>query len=91
MGKYEWTVARRGENPKVIKRFNWSSKLIHFILRNPAMFKGRQLTIKNHGQIILHTTFSELQAINNMGMKEGETRKFLIKKGREQTEIHARQ
>lgn len=83
MGKYRWHVSRVGEDPLVIRHYNWITKLYRFILRNPAMFAGRELTIYKNGTPCINLSFDEVRRRADLQNKEGVERKEVIKMSQE--------
>ncbi|MEI5995433.1 hypothetical protein A5880_003024 [Enterococcus sp. 4G2_DIV0659] len=61
MSKVEWHVTRKGSQPTVIRHYKHIINMYNFILRNPAMFSGRQLTIFNHGKPMIDITFDDVK------------------------------
>ena len=80
MSKYRWSVLRKGENPKVIRNYKFVTLLYKFILRNPAMFGGRALTIYNHGNEVANLTWTQLKTEVSKNLKEKEARKSLFER-----------
>lgn len=77
MSKYRWHITRKNEAPKVVRHYKWVTKMFSFVLRNPAMFKNRELTIFNHGKKVRDMTWKEIADLMSKGLKEGETRKIV--------------
>lgn len=83
-----WHIGRKGEIPKVVRNYRWVSKMFQFILRNPAMFNGRMLTIYNNGVAVTDVHWDEVKEMVNNKLKEGEVRTELIRKVHEEENIY---
>lgn len=83
MGKYHWHVTRVGEDPLIVRHYNWITKMYRFILRNPAMFAGKELTIYDHNRPVINLHFDEIKRRFDLQNKEGIERKEILKISRE--------
>jgi len=81
MSKHNWHVARENEKPKVVRDYRWITKMFEFVLRNPAMFRNRNLVIYDWNKEVVCMTFEDIKEISNKGLKEGETRKIIKQMG----------
>ena len=77
MGKYRLHVSRVGEKPEIVRHYNWVTKMYRFILRNPAMFAGRELTIYKNGKPCVDLHFDEIKRRFDLNNKEGIERKYI--------------
>lgn len=77
MSKYNWHISRKGEKPKVVRHYKWITMMFRFVLRNPAMFRGKEMTIYNHGKKVVDISWEQIINLNSQGLKEGETRKII--------------
>lgn len=88
MGKYRWHVSRVGEDPLIVRHYNWITKMYRFILRNPAMFAGRELTIYKNGAPCINLHFDEIKQRSGLQYKEGIERKYINKLSEEVKRCH---
>lgn len=86
MGRYKWHVARVGEKPKIVRHYNWISVMYRFVLRNPAMFAGRRLTIYCNNRPVVNLHFDEIKKRYDMRNKEGAERKYIFELSKEDSE-----
>lgn len=77
MSKYNWHIARKDEKPTVVRHYKWLTKMFAFVVRNPSMFKGKILTIYNHGKKVVDISWDQIINLNGQELKEGETRKII--------------
>lgn len=83
MSKHSWHVARKGEEPSVVRHYKWVTKMYSLILRNPAMFGGKTLTVYDNCKKVADISWREIVEQMNSGVKEGEARKLLKKESAE--------
>lgn len=88
MGIHHWHIARKGESPKVVRHYNHVSKMFLFVLRNPAMFKNKMLTIYNRDKPVTDVSWNEIQEMIQAGYKERDVRTELIRKVHEEENIY---
>ncbi|WP_313631382.1 hypothetical protein [Enterococcus devriesei] len=86
MGKYHWHVSRVGEKPEIVRHYSWITKMYRFILRNPAMFAGRELTIYKNDEPCINLHFDEVKRRFDLQNKEGIERKQIISMSKEDGE-----
>jgi len=68
-------VTKKGEKPRIVRRYKWFTKLFKFILRNPGMFKGKMLTVHDaHGELF-DISWDDVRYLADLQLKEGEFRK----------------
>lgn len=79
MSKHSWHITRQGEEPKEVRHYKWVTKMYSFILRNPAMFGGKTLTVYDNCKKVADISWGEIIEQMNSGIKEGEARKLLRK------------
>lgn len=84
MGKYRWHVSRADEEPEVVRHYNWITKLYCFILRNPKMFAGKDLTIYDHHQPVINLSFDQIKRRHDLKNKEGLERKEILALSKEE-------
>ena len=77
MSKHNWHIARVNESPKKIRHYKFLTKMFDFVLRNPAMFKGRDLVIYDHNEKIRTVTYEVIAEIVSKNLKETEVRKLI--------------
>ena len=85
---HEWSICRKSETPKVVRHYRHVSKMFQFVLRNPAMFKDRMLTVYNHEVPVTDVSWKEIQTMVYAGYKEGNIRTELIRKVHEEENIY---
>ena len=85
---HEWHICRKSESPKAVRRYRHVSKMFQFVLRNPAMFKDRTLTVYNNGFPVTDVSWKEIQTMVYAGYKEGSVRTELIRKVHEEENIY---
>ncbi|EEO6677747.1 hypothetical protein G5720_002893 [Listeria monocytogenes] len=78
MGKYYWHVSRLGGKPTEIRHYNHITKMYKFILRNPAMFKDKTLTIYDHAKPVTNMTFNEIKYRANLNLCETLERRYVL-------------
>lgn len=84
MGKYKWHVSRTDEEPDVVRHYNWITKLYCFILRNPEMFAGKDLTIYDHHKPIINLHFDQIKRRYDLKNKETVERKEILALSKEE-------
>ncbi|HCA3801796.1 TPA: hypothetical protein MPE94_001562 [Listeria monocytogenes] len=78
MGKYYWHVSRLGGKPTKIRHYNHITKMYKFILRNPAMFKDKTLTIYDDAKAVTNMTFNEIKYRASLNLCETVERKYVL-------------
>ncbi|RJZ92567.1 hypothetical protein DYZ76_02390 [Listeria monocytogenes] len=78
MGKYYWHVSRLGGKPTEIRHYNHITKMYKFILRNPAMFKDKTLTIYDDAKAVTNMTFNEIKYRASLNLCETVERKYVL-------------
>lgn len=78
MGKYYWHVSRLGGKPSEIRHYNHITKMYRFILRNPAMFKDKTLTIYDHAKAVTNMTFNEIKYRASLNLCETLERRYVL-------------
>ncbi|MBC2269019.1 hypothetical protein HCB38_14495 [Listeria sp. FSL L7-0083] len=78
MGKYYWHVSKQGENPAVIRHYKHITKMYRFILRNPAMFKDKTLTIYDDAKPVTNMTFNEIKYRASLNLCETLERRYVL-------------
>ncbi|EGF3661725.1 hypothetical protein ACN950_000553 [Listeria monocytogenes] len=78
MGKYYWHVSRFGGKPTEIRHYNHITKMYKFILRNPAMFKDKTLTIYDHAKPVTNMTFNEIRYRDSLNLCETVERRYVL-------------
>ncbi|EDN7878462.1 TPA: hypothetical protein ACSZH4_02600 [Listeria monocytogenes] len=78
MGKYYWHVSRFGGKPSEIRHYNHITKMYKFILRNPAMFKDKTLTIYDDAKAVTNMTFNEIKYRASLNLCETVERKHVL-------------
>lgn len=84
MSRFNWHVARKGESPKVIRHYKHIKMMFRFVLRNPAMFGGRELTIYDHGHKVTDISWSGIKHLMEQDLSEVDTRDII--RGRKKLE-----
>ncbi len=64
--------------PTEIRHYNHITKMYKFILRNPAMFKDKTLTIYDHAKPVTNMTFNEIKYRANLNLRETVERKYVL-------------
>ena len=77
MSKHGWHVARKGEEPKEVRHYKHLTRMYYFILRNPAMFKNRNLTVYDNCRKVADISWGEIKQQVDGGVKELDARKLL--------------
>ena len=77
MGRFKWHVTRKGETPKVVRHYKHVTRMFDFILRNPSMFKDKELTIYNHGEFVTDISWSRVRYLGNLISKERKMRNVI--------------
>ncbi|MBM6615608.1 hypothetical protein JTF06_12000 [Desemzia sp. RIT804] len=80
MSKHQWHVARKGEEPSVVRHYKHLTRMYYFILRNPAMFKNRNLSVYDNCRKVTDISWGEIKQQVDNGIKELEARKWLKSK-----------
>ncbi|EHC6097404.1 hypothetical protein JSY83_002190 [Listeria monocytogenes] len=78
MGKYYWHVSRLGGKPTEIRHYNHITKMYKFILRNPAMFKDKTLTIYDDAKAVTNMTFNEIKYRVSLNLCETVERRYVL-------------
>ncbi|EAD5735281.1 hypothetical protein OPJ22_003116 [Listeria innocua] len=78
MGKYYWHVSRFGGKPTEIRHYNHITKMYKFILRNPAMFKDKTLTIYDDAKAVTNMTFNEIRYRASLNLCETVERRYVL-------------
>ncbi|EAA0402161.1 hypothetical protein ACTKQR_001463 [Listeria monocytogenes] len=78
LGKYYWHVSRFGGKPTEIRHYNHITKMYKFILRNPAMFKDKTLTIYDDAKAVTNMTFNEIKYRASLNLCETVERKYVL-------------
>lgn len=82
MSKFQWHCTRKGEKAEVVRHYKHLTKLYQFILRNPAMFGGREVTIYNHNEKVIDMHYNEIRYRNNLRNRETTERREIIARGK---------
>lgn len=77
MSRFKWHVSRKNETPKVVRHYKHVTKMFGFILRNPSMFRNRELTIYNHGEIVTDISWERVRHLDNLNLKERKMRNII--------------
>ncbi|HBJ8848791.1 TPA: hypothetical protein LEN12_002062 [Listeria monocytogenes] len=78
MGKYYWHVSRLGGKPSEIRHYNHITKMYRFILRNPAMFKDKTLTIYDDAKPVTNMKFNEIRYRASLNLCETLERRYVL-------------
>ncbi|EAC3496384.1 hypothetical protein ARP01_04005 [Listeria monocytogenes] len=78
MGKYYWHVSRLGGKPSEIRHYNHITKMYRFILRNPAMFKDKTLTIYDDAKPVTNMKFNEIRYRASLDLCETVERRYVL-------------
>ncbi|EAE1292502.1 hypothetical protein KIJ88_001782 [Listeria monocytogenes] len=78
LGKYYWHVSRLGGKPSEIRHYNHITKMYRFILRNPAMFKDKTLTIYDDAKPVTNMKFNEIRYRASLNLCETVERKYVL-------------
>ncbi|EAK9744069.1 hypothetical protein G4T66_002179 [Listeria monocytogenes] len=78
MGKYYWHVSRLCGKPSEIRHYNHITKMYKFILRNPAMFKDKTLTIYDDAKAVTNMTFNEIKYRVSLNLCETVERRYVL-------------
>ncbi|CUK81626.1 hypothetical protein E2F80_00225 [Listeria monocytogenes] len=78
MGKYYWHVSRLGGKPSEIRHYNHITKMYKFILRNPAMFKDKTLTIYDDAKPVTNIKFNEIRYRASLNLCETVERRYVL-------------
>ncbi|HBL8129724.1 TPA: hypothetical protein LTO44_002908 [Listeria monocytogenes] len=71
-------MSRFGGKPTEIRHYNHITKMYRFILRNPAMFKDKTLTIYDHAKPVTNMTFNEIRYRASLNLCETVERKYVL-------------
>lgn len=77
MGRFNWHITRKNETPKVTRHYRHVNRMFDFVLRNPAMFKSRELTIYNYGKKITDISWDEVIKLKSENLKERKIRNII--------------
>ncbi|EAC7746410.1 hypothetical protein LB903_002021 [Listeria monocytogenes] len=78
MGKYYWHVSKLGGKPSEIRHYNHITKMYRFILRNPAMFKDKTLTIYDDAKPVTNMKFNEIRYRASLNLCETVERRYVL-------------
>ncbi|EDO1368297.1 hypothetical protein GZ243_002444 [Listeria monocytogenes] len=78
LGKYYWHVSRLGGKPSEIRHYNHITKMYRFILRNPAMFKDKTLTIYDDAKPVTNMKFNEIRYRASLDLCETVERRYVL-------------
>ncbi|EAD1013912.1 hypothetical protein PU79_14620 [Listeria monocytogenes] len=78
LGKYYWHVSRLGGKPSEIRHYNHITKMYKFILRNPAMFKDKTLTIYDDAKPVTNIKFNEIRYRASLNLCETVERRYVL-------------
>ncbi|EAD8596084.1 hypothetical protein [Listeria monocytogenes] len=78
LGKYYWHVSRLGGKPSEIRHYNHITKMYKFILRNPAMFKDKTLTIYDDAKPVTNMKFNEIRYRASLNLCETVERRYVL-------------
>lgn len=78
MGKYYWHVSRLGGKPSEIRHYNHITKMYRFILRNPAMFNDKTLTIYDDAKPVTNMKFNEIRYRASLNLCETVERRYVL-------------
>ncbi|AQP58091.1 TPA_asm: hypothetical protein GFZ51_11650 [Listeria monocytogenes] len=78
LGKYYWHVSRLGGKPSEIRHYNHITKMYRFILRNPAMFKDKTLTIYDDAKPVTNIKFNEIRYRASLNLCETVERRYVL-------------
>lgn len=71
-------MSRFGGKPTEIRHYNHITKMYRFILRNPAMFKDKTLTIYDDAKVVTNMTFNEIKYRASLNLCETVERKYVL-------------
>lgn len=71
-------MSRLGGKPSEIRHYNHITKMYRFILRNPAMFKDKTLTIYDHAKAVTNMTFNEIKYRASLNLCETLERRYVL-------------
>lgn len=77
MSRFKWHVSRKNETPKIVRHYKHVTKMFDFILRNPAMFRSKELTIYNHGEIVADISWDRVSYLDSLDLKERKMRNVI--------------
>ncbi|EPR5356949.1 hypothetical protein ACU6MO_002922, partial [Listeria monocytogenes] len=67
-----------GGKPSEIRHYNHITKMYRFILRNPAMFKDKTLTIYDDAKPVTNMKFNEIRYRASLNLCETVERKYVL-------------
>lgn len=70
-------MSKLGGKPTEIRHYNHITKMYRFILRNPAMFKDKTLTIYDDAKAVTNMTFNEIKYRASLNLCETVERKYV--------------
>lgn len=71
-------MSRLGGKPTKIRHYNHITKMYKFILRNPAMFKDKTLTIYDDAKAVTNMTFNEIKYRASLNLCETLERRYVL-------------
>ncbi|EAC4527132.1 hypothetical protein Q834_00285 [Listeria monocytogenes] len=71
-------MSRFGGKPTEIRHYNHITKMYRFILRNPAMFKDKTLTIYDDAKPVTNMKFNEIRYRASLNLCETVERKYVL-------------
>lgn len=71
-------MSRLGGKPSEIRHYNHITKMYRFILRNPAMFKDKTLTIYDDAKPVTNMKFNEIRYRASLNLCETVERKYVL-------------
>lgn len=71
-------MSRFGGKPTEIRHYNHITKMYKFILRNPAMFKDKTLTIYDDAKAVTNMTFNEIRYRASLNLCETVERRYVL-------------
>ncbi|EAF6753141.1 hypothetical protein AUE63_15495, partial [Listeria monocytogenes] len=69
---------RLGGKPSEIRHYNHITKMYKFILRNPAMFKDKTLTIYDDAKPVTNIKFNEIRYRASLNLCETVERRYVL-------------
>lgn len=71
-------MSRLGGKPSEIRHYNHITKMYRFILRNPAMFKDKTLTIYDDAKPVTNMKFNEIRYRASLDLCETVERRYVL-------------
>lgn len=71
-------MSRLGGKPSEIRHYNHITKMYKFILRNPAMFKDKTLTIYDDAKPVTNIKFNEIRYRASLNLCETVERRYVL-------------